>query len=166
MTLGHGTRETQWLWSHIRRGGKSRRNWHIRSITRTCHENRWETTKLGCKHLDKAKPEALVNGKNTVRVRTGNGLSQNGYGCSFANPSRQVSLHSMNPELNSLLQDSQALRWARTRRCWRPIESLRDSVSRFCNHALIFSSLFSFLYQPLRHGLRPVNLTEMATRKP
>ena len=41
---------------------------------------RWETTKLGCRHLDKAKPENLVNGKNTAHVRTRNGLSQNGYG--------------------------------------------------------------------------------------
>ena len=38
-----------------------------------CHENKLETTKLGCRHLDKTKPEKLVNGKNTVHVRTGNG---------------------------------------------------------------------------------------------
>ena len=66
--------------THIRRGDWHRRYWHIRSITRTCHEKGWETTKLGCRHLDKTKPETLVNGKNTVHVRTGNGLSQNGYG--------------------------------------------------------------------------------------
>ena len=50
---------------------------------------------------------------------------------------------------------------------WRPTESHRDQISRrlrFCNHALIFSR-FSFLCQPLRHGLRVVNLAEMATRK-
>ena len=67
--------------THIRRGGWCRRYWHVRSITRTCHEKGWETTKLGCRHLDKTKPETLVNGKNTVHIRTGNGLSQNGYGC-------------------------------------------------------------------------------------
>ena len=35
----------------------------IRSIARTCHEKRWETTNLGCRHFDKTKPEAFVNGK-------------------------------------------------------------------------------------------------------
>ena len=34
---------------------------------------KWVTTKLGCRHLDKTKPATLVNGKNTVHVRTGNG---------------------------------------------------------------------------------------------
>ena len=48
----------------------------IRSIARTCHEKRWETTNFGCGHFDKTKPEAFVNGKNTAHVRTGNGLSQ------------------------------------------------------------------------------------------
>ena len=32
--------------------------------------------KLGCRHLDKTKPEELVNGKNTAHVRARNGLSQ------------------------------------------------------------------------------------------
>ena len=66
--------------THIRRGGCYRRYWHIRSFSLTCHEKGWETTKLGCRHLEKTKPETLVNGKNTVHVRTRNGLSQNGYG--------------------------------------------------------------------------------------
>ena len=66
--------------THIRRGGWRRRYRHICSVVHTCHEKRWETTKLGCRHVDKTKPEELVNGKDTAHVRTGNGLSQNGYG--------------------------------------------------------------------------------------
>ena len=54
---------------------RDRRDRHCRPIINTRHENRWETTKLGCRHLDKIKPEMLVNGKNTAHVRTGNGLS-------------------------------------------------------------------------------------------
>ena len=34
------------------------------------HQNEWETTKLGWRHLDKTKPETLVKGKNTAHVRT------------------------------------------------------------------------------------------------
>ena len=46
--------------SHIRRGGWHRRYWHIGPIINACHENSWETTKLGCRHMDKTKPEKLV----------------------------------------------------------------------------------------------------------
>ena len=35
----------------------------IRSVARTCHENKWETPKVDCRHLDKEKPEAIVHGK-------------------------------------------------------------------------------------------------------
>ena len=59
----------------IRRCTRFRRDRHCRPIINTRHENRWETTKLGCGHLDKIKPEMLVNGKNTAHVRTRNGLS-------------------------------------------------------------------------------------------
>ena len=38
----------------------------------------WETTKEGCRHLDKTKPEKLVTQKKHTHVRTGSGLSQNG----------------------------------------------------------------------------------------
>ena len=38
---------------------------------RTCHEKGWETTKLGCRHFNKTKPEKLVNGKSTVHVGIG-----------------------------------------------------------------------------------------------
>ena len=55
------------------------------SVAHTCHEKR-ETTKLGCRHLDKTKPDKLVNGKNIVHVRIGNGLSQNGYGTPDVRP--------------------------------------------------------------------------------
>ena len=47
----------------IRRGTKHRWDRHIGPIMNTCHENRWETTTLGCRHLDKTKPEKLVNGE-------------------------------------------------------------------------------------------------------
>ena len=63
-----------------RRGGWYRRYWHICSIARTCHEKGWESTIQGCRHLDKTKPDKLVNGTNTAHVRTRNGLSQSGYG--------------------------------------------------------------------------------------
>ena len=49
------------------------------------NENRWETTKLGCRHSDKTKAEKLVNGKNTAHVRTRNGLSHNGHGQDLPN---------------------------------------------------------------------------------
>ena len=49
--------------THIRREGCHRRYRHNCSVARTCHEKGWETTKLGCRHLDKTKPEELVNGK-------------------------------------------------------------------------------------------------------
>ena len=39
------------------------RHKHVWPIANTRHENRWETTKLSCRHLDKSKPEKLVNGK-------------------------------------------------------------------------------------------------------
>ena len=61
-----------------------------------------------------------------------------------------------------------ALRWARTRHCWRPIESHRDQISRrsrFCNHALFFSLFSSSCVRFLRHGSKVINLAEMATRK-
>ena len=45
---------------------------------RVCHESRWETTKVGCRHLDKTKPEKLVKQKNHAHVRTRNGSIQNG----------------------------------------------------------------------------------------
>ena len=36
----------------------------------TCHEKSWETTKLGCRHVDNTKPEKLVTQKShTARSR-------------------------------------------------------------------------------------------------
>ena len=50
----------------------------VPSLTRAMREAR--KLQLGYRHLDKTKPERLVNGKNTAHVRTGNGLSQHGHG--------------------------------------------------------------------------------------
>ena len=65
--------------TQIRRGSWCRRYRHICSVAHSCHGKR-EPTKLGCRHLDKTKPETLAKGKNTAHVRTRNGLSQNVYG--------------------------------------------------------------------------------------
>ena len=51
---------------------------------RVSHESGWETAKLGCRHLDKTKPEKLVTQKNHTHVRTSDGFSQNGYGYSYS----------------------------------------------------------------------------------
>ena len=87
----------------IRRGPRHRRERHIGPIVNTCHENRWETTKLGCRHLGQHTPETLVNGKNTVHVRTRNGLSQNGYGRSVKVSIRQLS-NSKSQKLSTVCQ--------------------------------------------------------------
>ena len=48
-------------------GEREKKNvWPIANMR---HENRWETTKLSCRHMDKSKPEKLVNGK-THRERS------------------------------------------------------------------------------------------------
>ena len=53
----------------------------MRSNTRTCHENSWETTKLGCRHLDKKKNRsAREREKHSALSNRKWLLSHNGYG--------------------------------------------------------------------------------------
>ena len=68
---------------------------------RVSHESRWETTQLGCRHLDKTKPEKLVTQNNHTHVRTGNGLSQNSCGREFQVFPAQHALESTTSSLSS-----------------------------------------------------------------
>ena len=59
------------------------------------------------------------------------------------------------------------VRYTRTQRCWRPVDSLRHQIPhwfRFCSRWFIFSWFFS-LYQSFRHGLRQTGWAEMVRWK-
>ena len=64
-----------------------RRYRHICSVAHTFHEKSWETTKLGCRHLDKTKPEKARE-REKYRARSNRKwLEPNGYGQCLHTPS-------------------------------------------------------------------------------